>query len=343
MNENEEFEFRARAEKEAQSQRQPQMSGTKGPATSFQEFNQLSGLSPGQKVWQGLKIPAQMSERGLQTMANAVPEGKITGNLPMDLLRGTPRIAANTLAQAAPSFVNRGSLLGMGVLGGIKGLSAVPQIRQGASGLAGQLESLVGSPEGTLAKGFASAKNFFGPGKKAAQPFYKAAEETMPKGASVFEGMYKPEQIVDKAKEILSSGGKLEPTEGLTYRKAVDSLAKSGRYVKDEIFNMREEADAIAKGSRLVRKGDQIYQSGIRNQALRRPFPLTSTGKTATVKTGMMFVPGIGQALAPLFSPAIQGATATGLGALTRLPPELAALISSLLSRSQSQSSSQSQ
>jgi hypothetical protein len=251
------------------------------------------------------------------------------GQIPTRFGKGAMNVLSKTMP---PTFtpLGLGSMVGAEAMGPLM-KAASPAVR----GFGEQLESLVGSPKGTLARGFQSAKNIFGPGKQAAKPFYGRAMEAMPKGTSVFEGMYKPEQIVDKAREILSGGGKLEPSEGLTYRKAVDALARSGRYVKDEIFKMRDEADAIAKGSRLIRKGDQIYQAGIRNQALRRPFPLTSTGKTATVKTGMMFVPGIGQALAPLFSPAIQGAAATGLGAGTRLAsnPGLVALLNSLISQ----------
>lgn len=287
------------------------------------------------KAWDALAKPEQMSRQGLGMIANMVPGVEPTGNKLHDIALNIPKVGAESVAEFAPSMVSRPSLLSMGALGALKGVSAIPGIGNAASEVGGQLESLVGSPKGTLAKGYENASNFFGPGKKAAQKFYQAAEARFPSGASIFQGMYKPEEIVDKARQVLSSGGKLEPMEGLAYRKAVDNLAKTGRYVKDEIFNMRDEADAIAKGDRLVRKGDELYKSGIQNQALRRPLPLTQTGKTATVKSGAMagamLIPGLGKILAALYSPLVHGATATGLGALTRMNPTTMAALNSLV------------
>src|ERR1019366_9700998 len=76
------------------------------------------------KGWDFLQKPEQMSRQGLQQIAGMIPEGKITGNLPMDVLRGTPRIAANTMAEAAPGFVSRGALLTAGAMPVAKGICA---------------------------------------------------------------------------------------------------------------------------------------------------------------------------------------------------------------------------
>lgn len=307
MNENEEFEFRARAEQESKKQ-------TPSPKQGF-----------GAQVWGALQKPEQMSRQGLQQIAQMIPEGKVTGDLPMDLLRGTPRIAANTMAEAAPGFVSRGSLLGMGALGGLKGLSAIPQVRGAASELAGQLESAAGSPKGTLEHGFESAKNMFGPGKKAASPIYESARPwtVHPELQDVFEN----KQMIEKSME-LAKQGKLSPFEAFTARKAVGKLMGKSGYSDDVLTQMRNTFDAIAKTDSKIAQGDVQFATGLKNQSLRGILPKNKYGTTSAFKTGIMAaVPGVGTALSPI----VQGAGATGLGALTRMPPEIAALISSLM------------
>jgi hypothetical protein len=282
--------------------------------------------------WQVLGRPEQMSRQGLEQIAQMIPEGKITGNLPADLARGTPRILANTMAKAAPGFVNRGSLLGMGALGGIKGLSMLPKVRGAAAEFGGQLESAAGSPSGTLAHGFESAKNFFGAGKKAAGPIYESARPftTHPELKDVFEN----KQLIEKSLDLAKKGN-LSPFEAFNARKAVSSLFGKSAYSEDVLNSLYKTFDDVAKTDSRIQQGDQVFQTGLKNQSLRGILPKNKYGSTSAFKTGVMAaVPGAGWALSPI----VQGASATGLGGLTRLPPELAALISSLFSRSPNQS-----
>lgn len=288
------------------------------------------------KGWDALAKPEQLSRQGLQQISNMIPEGKITGNLPADIARGTPRILANTMAQAAPGFVSRGALVTAGaapVLGAL-GKAAAPLGKSIASGL----EDWAGiKPTGTLAEAAKDPTLLFAKGKDAAGKFYEAGKSELPKGASVFQGMYKPEQIVDKAREILDKGGKLEPSEGLVYRKAIDSLMKSGRYVKDELMSMRDEADAIAKSSENIATGDVTALRGMRANAMRSLFPKNVGGRASPFKVGEAmalshFGPA-GKAASVLFSPLALGSGVTAGGVAGRLAsnPRSAVAIQQLL------------
>lgn len=331
MNEQEEFEFRARAEREGQQK------------PSFMK-----------QAWGALAKPEQMSREGLQKLASFIPEGKITGNMPADLARGTPRILANTMAQAAPSFISRGSLLGMGA-GKALG-AAAPAANALRKGLFSQLESASGSVPQSLEAAYQDPSLMFAKGKEAAGPLYKAAKTEMA-GDSIFKGMYRPDQIVDAAKEYLSKGGKLEPTEALMYRKALDKLLSKGSVIKDELIPLREEADAAAKASDKIAMADPMYKRGLQAQSLRNFLPQNKYGGASAFKMGIApalsglggFVGGppgaaVGGAMAAgALSPAVQGAGATGLGVANRAispllqNPKIASIIAAVLERLRSQ------
>lgn len=288
--------------------------------TSLQEFSQLKGLPFRQKIWQGLTIPEQMSKSGLSKLSSMVPEGKVTGNLPMDIARGTPRIMADTFSKAAPPFLSRASLLTMAAapMIGMAGKALAPV----GEGIASGLEDWSGiKPSGSVKEAAKDASLIFSKGKSAAGKFYKAEPELGKAG--LFSGMYKPEQIVDKAQEIISKGGKLEPSEGLMYRKAIDSLMKSGRYVKDELISMRNEANAIAKESENIKSGDIASRRGMMANALRSLTPKNIGGRSSPFKVGeglaLAHMGPLGKLAALAFSPAAIGVGATALGGAGRI------------------------
>lgn len=272
------------------------------------------------KAWDALAVPEQMSKQGLGQLAEMVPKPEPTGNLPMDLIKGAPRIAAESVGEAAPGFVSRGSIL---TAGASKALGvATPLVKAVGRGLGTQMESLTGAVPGSLRAAYNDAKLMLAPGKSAAKPLYEAAKDELPEGANVFKGMYKPEQIVDTAKDYLGKGGKLEPAEALIYRKAIDSLSKSGRYVKDELFAMRGEADAMAKESDAIASGDKMYQRGRFADSLRNILPQNKYGGTSAFKIGIMAAleqMGIpGKIALAAMSPAAAGVVSTGAGITAR-------------------------
>lgn len=286
--------------------------------------NQVSFENPSMlsRGWDALQKPEQLSRQGLQQIAQFIPEGKITGNKFGDIARGTPRIIADTIAEAAPGFVSRGSIVAGAAAPVIGGLAkAASPI---AESVAGGLEDWAGiKPSGSLMGALRDPSLIFSKGTKSAKPFYKAAEKEIPKGSSIFSGMYKPEQIVDKARETLDKGGKLEPSEALTYRKAVDILSKSGRYVKDELFSMRQEADQIAKQSENIAQADPLHKRGMMASSLRSLAPKNVGGRFSPFKVGealaLAHMGPLGKVATVMFSPLALGLGATALGAAGRV------------------------
>lgn len=298
-----------------------------GPWEDYQEKPQKPGI--GKRIWEGLNIPEKLSKQGLGQIAQAIPQGKVTGNLPMDILRGTPKISAETFAKTAPPFVSRASLLTMGAApmigAAVKGAAPIGE------SIASGLEDWTGmKPSGSLAEAFKKPFfQFMTRGPKAAKSFYQAGEQELPAmvkeaaGMNPFKGMYKPEQIVDKAREILDSGEKLEPSEALTYRKAVDGLMKSGRYVKDELISMRNEANELVKESENFSKADVLHRKGMMAQALRALGPKNVGGRFSPFKVGealaLSHMGPLGKVAGAAFSPAVLGAGASTLGAASQI------------------------
>ena len=282
------------------------------------------------KIWSGLAEPERLSREGLTRLAGMVPDPAPTGNLPGDILRGGGRIVADTLAEAAPGFVSREALLASGVpylgkaiapsMGAIGG-----KIAQGAEGISG----LEYKTPGILKEAAKDASLFFGKGTKAAKSLYQKAEGGVSRGP--FEGMYKPEEIIDKTLAIFKEGSErfLTPTQAHMARKAVSKAMETGRNVKDELISLRGKLDKIAKLDPNIAKGDVAFARGRKTEALRTLFPTNKGGKTSIAK---MFLGGVAggvgaysggdvgdraqRGLLPLaiMSPASQGLAATGLG-----------------------------
>lgn len=307
--------------------------------------------SPGliSKAWDALAVPQRMANQGLSQLASYVPQPEPTGNLPMDIVKGTPRIAANTIAEAAPGFISRGALVAGGLAKGLQ--VGAPLAGAIGRGVAGQLESLSGAMPGSLSSAWNDATTMLSQGKAAAKPFYEAAKAEVGPGESLFAGMYQPKQIVEAANEYLSKGGKLEPAEALMYRKAIDKLIKSPKYVADELYSMRDNADAMAKASDNIAQADPLYQKGMYGESLRHLMPQNKYGGASAFKAGIMTaLANMGTAgrvgLAAL-SPAAMGTAATVGGLATRAAgaattnPGLAMAVQQLLNRYYSPSSSQ--
>lgn len=329
MNENEEFEFRYRLEQEQAQAGQPQEKAQPNTSGSFPEARNIinSDASVGSKLWQGLQVPSQMASRGLNAMASAVPNPEPTGNLPMDVLKGTPYIAANTLAQAAPEFINRASIL---TAGGAKLLQAARPVGSAVGRwVAGQAESATNAVEGSLAAAWNNPKLILSKGKKAAGPLYDAGKAELEQGASIFKNMYKPDEIIQTAQDYLGKGGKLEPAEALVYRKALDVVGRSRGVVKDSLVGMRSVADEAVKESPNMSAADAAYQKGLQAESLRRLVPQNKYGGSSAFKMAMMgfLTNALGPAGAGVLSPVVHGTIASAGGATARVATNPAAAV----------------
>lgn len=218
-------------------------------------------------------------------------------------------------------------------------------------GLTKQLESASGSMPGSLEAAYKDPSLIFAKGKEVAGPAYEAAKKEIPEGTSIFKGMYKPEEILDKAKDYVKSnrsmGTQMAPSDALVVRKAIDKLLKSGRYVKDELLALRNQFDDLAKFSSNIAKADPTYLRGSMAESLRNILPQNKYGGASAFKMGIApalaglggFVGGPGGAAigggiaAAALSPIVQGAAATGAGLATRAIPKLAPIVQALISR----------
>lgn len=331
--------------------------------------------SLGRKAWDALAIPEQMSREGLEMLAGMVPKPEPRGkrgtlekvlsplilgttrpqDIPdhplaqegviQDVLEGAPRALADTMAEAAPGFLSRASLLTAGLAKGASKLAPAAKTVMRAIGAQGEeMSGIAPKAAGALEAAYKDSSLMLSKGKKAASPLYEAGKAELDEGANLFQGMYKPEEIVDAAKSYMQKGGKLEPAEALMVRKAYDSLLKSGRYVKDSLFEGRAVADEAAKASGNIAGADAAFQRGLKADALRNVFPQNKYGGASGFKTALATaltqIPGGKVLTAPLFSPATQGAmaTAAGIGVRQGLAPltgnpALAAALAEVLQR----------
>jgi hypothetical protein len=291
------------------------------------------------KAWSALGKPEQLSRQGLGRLAQMVPEGKITGNLPMDMLRGAPRIAANTLAETAPGFVSRGAMLTAAAAPVAKGIGAAAETV--GPGIAKQLESLSGMKPGLLGKAFRDPTLIFSSIPKEAREAYQASSDlakSSPEVSATARPLPLVMKLLGKAK-----GGMITPDEALSGRKAIDQLWES-RSVTEDFKNMaRETFDAIVKQQPELKEADIGFSRGKQAAGLRQLLPQNKYGGTSAFKTAIMaglnaMGPAGKVAMAGL-SPAAMGTGATALGAASKPlsalanNPQLSVAVQQLISR----------
>jgi hypothetical protein len=305
LSQEQKFKFRLRLEQEqGASQIDPQSQPKPG----------LMG-----RAWNALQWPEQKSREGLNKIAQAIPEGKITGNMPMDLLRGTPRIAANTLAQAAPGFISRGAMLTAGAVPAMK--AAAPLAGAIREGIGSQLESLSGTKPGLLKAAFKDPSLIFATIPKAAREAYQAENEGLTASKLVTENPH-PMGMIMKAKRMADEGT-LSSGEALEARKNLDGLWKRGSITEGFKNSTRKAFDAIVKEKESLQEADTAFSRGKKAAGLRQMFPQNKYGGTSAFKLAIMEAlskMGMGgKAAMALMSPAAMGTGATALGAGAKL------------------------
>jgi len=206
------------------------------------------------KAWDALGVPEEMSREGLTKMAEMVPEGTMTGNVPLDMITGTPKIAAETLAEVAPGFVSRGSML-MG--GAAKGLKYVkPLAKSFGKGVAGQLESLSGAEKGSLAAAFKDPSLMFRQGKEAAGKLYQEA-----KGAG--KALLKKRSVEKAIKPIQEKGVRALKAK---FPKTIKGTLEKGNLesaIKSEVSVAKQAAIKEADELKKLTKSKKIADSSV--------------------------------------------------------------------------------
>lgn len=312
------------------------------PGRQFESFPEITDIAqsnrslPG-KLWEGLQVPSQMSRRGLSSIANMIPKPEPTGNKFMDILKGAPRIAGETMAEAAPGFVDRTSLLTAAAGPAMR--TAAPALRWGGE-TAGEWAGL---KPGRLEAAFKDPSLIFSKGKAAARPFYAGAQAEI-EGSQLINKTSTNLRLISNA-EKMAKAGRLSEAEALEARKAADVLKGSKTVNQTWLAGKRKLFDSIAKESSDISKGDIAYKRGVIAQDLRSVFPKNVGGRSSPFKVGegMMLTKMLGPAgkvLAAMMSPLALGSTATAAGAVSKYPSATVAL-QQLISRLMSQQNGQ--
>lgn len=270
------------------------------------------------KTWDALAVPAEKAKEGLSTIAQMVPitqaaiaahlgvnaSPEPTGNVVRDVVAGYPKIAAETMADVAPGFINRTSLVAPVALKGAK--VAAPAIKGIGKGVAKAAEALSGlehKTPGVLTEAANDPFLIFGQGTKKAGKLF---DEMMDKGRIRKSfGRLKNEPLIDEALAA-ADNGTLTPEEALVARQTLDASKKS--YPRFAYRNMRDTFDAVAKTKSA--EADKAFSRAVRSDALRMPLATNKHGGTSAFKLGGGAVTGT----VPLMSPALQGIVASLLG-----------------------------
>lgn len=268
------------------------------------------------KAWDALAKPAQMSREGWDMIAKSdAVQPNLTGNMVTDVIRGTPKVLAETAAEVAPSFVDRTSI----VMGGAGGLLKAGGAAAGKviPKVAPMLEAGSGLQKGTLAAAFKDPKMIadFGARLKATE-LYNLTKQ----GASLPPKLRTNAKIVSHGFEEIAKGKLLDAQTAFKTRKAVRAMLKSkdtaGSFPKDDLIELEKRLDDMVFSS--ADKADEVYKRAIRGEQMRHFARLNKNGTTgpfsAAIMTKLPF-------LAPLMSPVIQGGAASAAGAASQLAP----------------------
>lgn len=289
--------------------------GAPPSATPYQDIWSQPDKGVLSKAWESLDVPERTAKKVLGGIASQVPEGEVTGNMAGDLARGTPRILANTMAEALPGFVSKASILTAGAAGALQAMRPVGSVV--GKGVAGQLESATGANPGSLSRAWNDPSLIFAKGKQAATPIYEAGKMGG-KTAKALRGIPLKDDFIDVASK-LADEGKLPPETALEARKIAGKLFSKGggKYTPDYLRDLIGKFDGVAKSNQAISKGDAIYQRGIDAASLRSILPQNKYGGTSAFKMGLMAL--FGPSYAGALSPAVHGAVATAGGLVARV------------------------
>ena len=263
-------------------------------------------------ILEALTVPEKMSREGWDKIAKALPEAGQTRNVVANFAMGVPRVLAETARESAPGFVSRGSILTAGALKSVKPAKAL--IKGVGKALAKGAESVSGleyKTPGVLTEAFKNPKLFFSDGtKKAGQEFKKFFDEG--KIRPELQKLLTNKQVVSKTLKYAEAGD-LTPEEALLGRRSLDVIKKE---IAKQSYNFnRSILDTVAKTKSAF--ADVKYAKAVKADALRTLFATNKGGGTSIAKLAVGslggFLPNVGM------SPAVQGLTATGLGAINKV------------------------
>ena len=270
------------------------------------------------KAWGSLAVPEKMSREGLQMIAQSIPEQPIQSqSTPLNVIGGLPRFAVDTMAEAAPSFISRGSIVTAGLLKGLK--SAARPLKAIGRSVARGAESISGleyKTPGVLLQAAKDPTLISAEGTKKAGALFK---DLIEKGRirESFSKASGHKEILDDAMKAINDGS-LTPEEALIARQSLDAIKKT--MPRFSFQKMRDAFDAVAKTKSA--QADAAFSRGVKADALRMLLPVNKGGGTSIAKSTLGTIAGAGPLA--LMSPLVQGVAATVIGATSRGGSKLA-------------------
>ncbi len=310
------------------------------------EFEQPQSLRS--VAFEALGEPARLSRAGLTQIAEAVPQPQPTGNLPLDIAKGTPRIAAETLVETAPQFIDQAALLTAGAGAAIRPVAkaAAPLAREAGRTIAGGVEKVLGVGADKVRNLFARPLSVLtAPTKRqVTQAFSKAetAQGIKTLNEIIQEGTATSGALIRRAgKQILK--GQANAKDILKGRKALDkqiatlesqiATAKTGRGALQEAMESkfalrRTFNEALDKIAPKLREADKLAAQQL-NVAPFRSLTLPGNINFFTPKGLARAIPGLPQALGTSIAGA--GATAKALNSLINSSPQAQTAIAGVI------------
>jgi len=223
-----------------------------------------------------------------------------------------------SLGMLSPSEMQKN--LGIDVLTAGIGAAAKPVLSPVGKLIADTMESASGleyKTPGVLKAIYKDPKLLFAKSKKAVDQMFKAAKGTSSATNELTQELFKTEEIIARARELLNKG-QLSAAEAHTARKAVDRLFGKPGYEKEALIKFRAMFDDVVKANKLYASADKAYSRAVKADAVRKLLPVNKGGGTSifksTVGTALAAIPG-GKVFAPLLlSPIVQGSVAALAG-----------------------------
>lgn len=271
-------------------------------------------------------VIAKTARRIFPIATSVVPEGALG-----DVARGAPKVVAESMAEVAPSFVDRAAITTAGASNAIK--AGMPVIKLAGKGLA-KIGAVSGVGSKTLEAVAANPNILFAKGIEAANELYKKVPET--KGLFDIKSIKNPKHMIETA-EKLADKKLLSPDNALEARKALDMFYESKAITPSAYRRTREIFSGVAKKSKKIAKADKARAVASIAERARSPFPLNKDGSVSSLKSTVMSVAG-GAALAhpallPVsaltMSPLVQSFIAAGLGTGARAAANPRAMVAS--------------
>jgi len=239
-------------------------------------------------AYQTASKPAEMSAEGLGQLAEMVPKPEPTGNIVKDVLLGTPRIAAESIAEVAPEFIKPEAL----ALGAVaKGAKPLSKVAGKAATKVGKIARRIAPSEKILKRGIEQAEGMAGIKQQAtnlknvAEKLGVAITKTTQtaKGKEQIKQLSKEElltNVLNKVMELRRQGGQIPGQLAKDLKTVMDTELKKGSGFINQLLKMSGSTQPKA----LLARGAKYSTEQLSKAAPRRAGLAKTLGRVKSAK-----------------------------------------------------------